>query len=588
MSKPAKNLNRAAVLGLGAAVVLAIAPALSVQAAPGKITAKAIPCAGDNGGLTLSPGFCAKVFADNLGHIRHLTVAPDGVVYANTWSGGYYPGGKPPADGFLVALKDSDGDGAADQTARFGETPAQGAAGGTGVAIYQNHLYAEVNDRIVRYALAPGALVPTGPAEVVVSGLPLKGNHPMHPIVIDAKGGLFIDLGSATNSCQSKDRMTGVPGIDPCVELETRAGIWRYDANRLGQTFSPAERYATGLRNGEGLSLDAAGRLFATQHGRDQLPSSWPKLYPDLAAATELPAEELVQLRQGGDYGWPYCYYDGVQKKLVLAPEYGGDGGKAVGRCADKLAPVAAFPAHWAPNALAIYTAKAFPAPYQGGAFIAFHGSWNRAPAPQDGYNVVFQPLKDGKASGAFVVFADGFVGAKKDPGKAAYRPMGLAVAPDGALYISDDVKGRIWRVTWNGGAAPAKIAAAPAPVMAPPPAPTAAAEVPKVYPLPPGATTDQLALGGRIYHGEAAGGTCAGCHGADGKGGPLGPDLTAGTWMWSDGSLAGLTTTIGQGVSQPKKYRNPMPAMGGATLSPDELKALSVYVWSLGHGGGK
>jgi hypothetical protein len=93
---------------------------------------------------------------------------------------------------------------------------------------------------------------------------------------------------------------------------------------------------------------------------------------------------------------------------------------------------------------LLIYSGSAFPAGYQGGAFIAFHGSWNRAPEPQGGYNVVFQPLKDGKAAGNFIVFADGFAGAVKEPGQAAFRPTGLAMAPDGALFISDDVHGRI------------------------------------------------------------------------------------------------------------------------------------------------
>ena len=119
----------------------------------------------------------------------------------------------------------------------------------------------------------------------------------------------------------------------------------------------------------------------------------------------------------------------------MLAPEYGGDGGKKVGVCAEKKAPVASFPAHWAPNDLLIYSGKQFPAAYQGGAFIAFHGSWNRAPEPQGGYNVVFQPLADGKAGSAFIVFADGFAGAVKEPGQAAFRP-GLAMGPDGALYI--------------------------------------------------------------------------------------------------------------------------------------------------------
>ena len=217
--------------------------------------------------------------------------------------------------------------------------------------------------------------------------------------------------------------------------------------------FSPAERFATGLRNGEGIAFDAAGRIFATQHGRDQLRENWSALYTAEQGANE-PAEELVQLERGADFGWPYCYFDLSQQKLVLAPEYGGDGGKAIGPCAGKRAPVAAFPAHWAPNDLAIYDGQQFPAPYRGGAFIAFHGSWNRAPSPQGGYNVVFQPLADGKATGNYVVFADGFAGASKEPGRAAHRPSGLAVGPDGALYVSDDQRGRIWRIVFRGDTA--------------------------------------------------------------------------------------------------------------------------------------
>jgi glucose/arabinose dehydrogenase len=98
----------------------------------------------------------------------------------------------------------------------------------------------------------------------------------MHPFAIDAQGGLYVDLASATNACQVQNRWPNSPGIQPCTELETRAGIWRYDANRTGQRFSPAERFVTGLRNGEGIAFDAAGRIFATQHGRDQLRENWP------------------------------------------------------------------------------------------------------------------------------------------------------------------------------------------------------------------------------------------------------------------------------------------------------------------------
>ena len=392
-------------------------------------TARSGACVGDNGGITLSPGFCATVFADKLGHARHLAVAPNGVVYVNTWSGRYYHDDTPPPGGFLIALQDTKGDGRADKIVRFSPTKAEGNAGGTGVAIYNGYVYAETNDRVVRYQLPSNGIEPTRVAETVVSGLPLTGDHPMHPFAIDTEGNLYVDLGSATNSCQSQNRMPNVSGNNPCTELETRAGTWRYDANRLDQHFSPAERFVTGLRNGEGISFDSAGRILATQHGRDQLGQNWPKLYT-LRQNANLPAEELVVLTQGSDFGWPECYYDDVQKKLVLAPEYGGDGGKAVGVCAQKKAPVAAFPAHWAPNDMLIYEGGQFPSAYKDGAFIAFHGSWNRAPEPQGGYNVVFQPMADSKPSGPFVVFADGFAGAIKQPGQAVHRPTGLAVGP--------------------------------------------------------------------------------------------------------------------------------------------------------------
>ena len=561
------------------------------QGTPAASTAGSGACAGDSGGITLSPGFCASVFADKLGHARHLAVAPNGVVYVNTWSGVYYHNDTPPPGGFLIALQDTKGDGRADKIVRFGPTKADGNAGGTGVAIYNGYVYAETNDRIVRYELPANGIEPTGAPQTVLSGLPLTGDHPMHPFAIDPQGNLYVDLGSATNSCQSQNRMPNVPGINPCTELETRAGTWRYDANRLDQHFSPAERFVTGLRNGEGISFDSAGRILATQHGRDQLGQNWPKLYTLVQNANQ-PAEELVELRQGADFGWPECYYDDTQKKLVLAPEYGGDGGKAVGVCAQKQAPIAAFPAHWAPNDMLIYKGSQFPSAYKEGAFIAFHGSWNRAPEPQAGYNVVFQPLLDGKLSGPFVVFADGFAGAIKQPGQAAHRPTGLAVGPDGAFYIADDQGGRIWRVTFRGGNTVAGIAPA-----APPPsaqASTSANAVPpegihpnagaSPLPVPPGASPDQVALGERIFEGQAVGGTCAGCHGTDGKGTAVGSDLTSGKWLWGNGSVQAITRTIARGVPKPKNHTGAMPPMGGVQLSKADLAAVADYVWAIGH----
>jgi glucose/arabinose dehydrogenase len=551
--------------------------------------AQATSCPGDNGGITLSPGFCATIFADNLGHTRHLVVAPNGVVYVNTWSGRYYHNDTPPPGGFLIALKSTKGDGQADDIARFGPTQADGDAGGTGIAIYRNYVYAETNDRIVRYALPASGIAPTTQPQTVVSGLPLTGDHPMHPFQIDKRGNLYVDLGSATNSCQSQNRMPGVPGMTPCTELTTRAGTWRYDANKLDQHFSPKERFATGLRNGEGIGFDSAGRIFATQHGRDQLRENFPALYTPMQGAEE-PAEELVEERLGSDFGWPECYYDYDRKKLVLAPEYGGDGGKTQGVCAQKQAPVAAFPGHWAPNDLVIYEGSQFPSAYKDGAFLAFHGSWNRAPAPQEGYDVVFQPLAGGKASGPFVVFADGFAGPIKEPGRALHRPSGLAVGPDGALYISDDQHGRIWRVTYQGDNKASGVASA-APT---PPVELAAASAKASppegmhpdagLPIPPGGSPDQVALGDRIFHGQADGGTCAGCHSSDGKGSSVGSDLTSGHWLWGDGSVAAITRTIENGVPKAKEHSGAMPPKGGAELSQADVTAVADYVWAIGH----
>jgi glucose/arabinose dehydrogenase len=324
-------------------------------------------CADDNGGITLPAGFCATVFADNVGHARHLVVAPNGVVYVNTWSGRYYGNDTPPAGVFLVALQDTTGDGRADVNVRFGDSVQSGSAGGTGIALYQGALFSEVDDRIVRYPLPEGVIAPTGAPEVIVSGLPLTGDHPMHPFTIDARGGLYVNLGSATNAYQVQNRIPNSPGSQPCTELETRASIWPYDANRTGQRFSPAERFATGIRNAGGIAVDSTGLgIYATQHGRDQPAENWPSLYQPEQGAN-LPAEELLRVERGVDYGWPECYFDDTQQKLVLAPEYGGNGGKAVGPCAQKRAPLAVFPAHWAPNDLLLYDGDQFPAAYRGG-----------------------------------------------------------------------------------------------------------------------------------------------------------------------------------------------------------------------------
>ncbi len=409
----------------------------------------ALACDADNGGITLPEGFCATVFADEVGHARRLVVAPNGVVYVATRAR--------LGDG-IVALQDEDGDGRADRQASFGP------AGGGGLGLHGDWLYYGLNDRIVRYALpAKGELVPQAKSQVVVSGFPAQRQHAVKTFSFDGEGHLYVNVGAPSNACQHKMRELGSPGMDPCPQLERQAGIWRFAADRLGQTHEDdGLRYASGIRNAVANAWDpASGRLYVVQHGRDQLAELWPEWFTD-AERAELPAEELFAVEAGDDFGWPYCYYDPVAKGKRLAPEYGGDGNK-LGRCRAAKAPVVAFPAHWAPNDIVFYHAEQFPKAYRGGAFVAFHGSWNRQPFPQQGFRVAFVAAAQGGLADGYEDFATGFIGreAITSPGQARHRPAGLAVDEDGALYIADSQAGRIWRVTYAKGAR--RAAAAPA-----------------------------------------------------------------------------------------------------------------------------
>jgi len=399
-------------------------------------------CAPDNGGISLPSGFCATIFADSVTGARHLTVAPNGDVFVSTYGGrGGTPGG-------VVALRDTDGDGRADVREKFGEFRS------SEVALFDGHVYAENSTAILRWPIAAGSLTPSGAADTIVSGLP-GGGHFAKTFVIDRNGAMYVNVGSRTNSCQQTDRSPGSPGVDPCTELETRAGIWKFDARKLNQTQATGEHYARGIRNAVAIAINPQdGDVWVMQHGRDNLGGpgggNWSDLYTAEQNA-ESPGEEMFHVRRGDDFGWPYCYYDTDLKQKLLAPEYGGDR-KSVGRCASKKGNVTYFPGHWAPNGLLFYTGRMFPAKYRDGAFVAFHGSWNRAPLPQGGFKVVFQPMKQDKAAGAYETFADNFRReATSDRPGVNRRPVGLAQGPDGALYITDDSGGRIWKVYYAG-----------------------------------------------------------------------------------------------------------------------------------------
>jgi len=417
--------------------------------------ANATACpAGNDAQLKLPSGFCATIFADTLGPARHMAVAPNGVLYVVFERTKPSPekqlGGQPlpKAPRGVAALRDSNGDGKADTVAWFGDM------GNTGARIYNGRLYVDEGKRIVRYTLDSASLVPKGNPETVVSGIPLNPGHRSRNFTIDQSGTLYMNVGSSTNACQPKDREPNMAGQDPCKELSTRAGIFKFDANKTGQTFSSSARFATGLRNGMGLAIDPdGGKLWATQHGRDGLFDYWKSKFPDPKYQAENPAEELVQVNQNDDFGWPYCYYAVDQKKLVDAPEYGGDGKKS-DRCDNKKEPVATYGGHWAPMDLFFYTGGSFPDKYKKGAFISFHGSWNRAPEQQAPGRIVFQPLNGDKSSGDYEIFADNFAQVPANevqPGTVKHRPVGIALAPDGSIYVSDDLGGRIWKITYNG-----------------------------------------------------------------------------------------------------------------------------------------
>lgn len=405
---------------------------------PGKAP-EAATASADNGSLQLNNNFNAQVIADSIGRARHLVVRDNGDIYVklrDTKKGGG-----------IAALRDLDNDGSMDSIAYFGEY------GGTGIHIYNNYLYYSSDTSVHRVSLKEGELVPTAPVETIIARLPSQQSHAAKPLAFDGKGNMYVTVGAPSNACQEESRTPGSPGQDPCPQLENHAGIWRFSDSKPNQTQeADGYRYCTGTRQIVALEWnDLVNNLYAVQHGRDQLSQLWPDYYNDEQSAV-LPSEEFLKIDDQDNFGWPYCYNDHLQGEKVLAPEYGGDG-KEIGRCEQYEAPIMAFPGHWAPNDLMFYRGDMMPEKYHNGAFIAFHGSWNRAPEPQAGYKVVFVPFEGNMPSGDYEEFADHFAGDGEDfqsPQEAEYRPMGLSQDKEGAIYVTDSNVGRIWKITYN------------------------------------------------------------------------------------------------------------------------------------------
>lgn len=439
--------------GLGAAILLALPLACGDDDDNITGPSDTLECSPNNGGITLPANFCAIVVADLTSggapaRARHLVVLPNGDIFVAINS----PNNEQPAFG-IIGLRDTDGDGDSDQTTQFSP-----GLGGSGLAWLDGKLYLGANDRVVRFTLPSGQMTPTGAGDVVVAGLVATGDHISKTVVVPNATTMYVNIGSASNSCQVDNRDVESPGVFPCPEFATRAGIWRFDPAGTNQTLASGTRFATGYRNMVALAFNPRdGQLYGAQHGRDALFDDWPDMF-DVNDDAALPSEELVRITANSDNGWPYCYHDGVAttKRKVLAPEYGGDGSMVTGPnnidCSTYNTPVAIFGAHWAPNGMHFYNGTQFPAKYRGGAFVAFHGGFDRAPLPNEGYKVMFVPAgANGQPTGTPEVFADGFAGSTGPlPANAVYRPVGVVEGPDGSLYITDDKGGRVWRVIYR------------------------------------------------------------------------------------------------------------------------------------------
>lgn len=396
----------------------------------------------DNGGLILPDGFGALVVADSVGPTRHLAVNDNGDIYVKLRIDKGTLGN--------VALRDSNNDGKADIMQRFGDYPNDGTFA-TEMRIHNGYLYFSSELVVYRQKLNPTKLVPDSKAEVLVQDpYPIRW-HNAKSLAFDDHDGMYVTFSAPTNACEDMNS-TGaiVKGESPCSQLDILGGIWKFDANKLGQSPLDGKRFATGIRSVVAISWNSEDNsLYAVNHGRDFLHNHAPQYYSTWQDAV-LPAEEFMKIKEGDDFGWPYTYYDPFKNKRMLAPEYGGDGHKEASGYTD---PIMGLPAHWAPNDLLFYKGDLFPARYKQGAFIAFHGSTNRTPYPQGGYIVAFVPFTNGKPTGSWEVFADGFSGVDViiDKDDAVYRPMGLSEGPDGSLYLSESKKGKIWRVLFNG-----------------------------------------------------------------------------------------------------------------------------------------
>jgi glucose/arabinose dehydrogenase len=365
------------------------------------------------------PGFQATLFATGLNQPRVIRVAPNGDVFVAESAAGRV----------LVA---HDADGAA--PAKF-EVFAGDLNRPFGIAFYPpgpepRYVYVAGTSEIVRYPYRSDDLVPSGPREVVVPSLPSGGSHWTRDIAFSLDGKtMFVSVGSATNVAQGMEPLRQAQ-LDAFTATHARGAAWGAEENRADVlAFDPEggnmRVFATGIRNCSGLTIQPlTGALWCVVNERDNLGEDLP---PDYAAKVD----------QGAFYGWPW-YYIGDHED----PRHKGERPDLAGNIA---VPDVLIQPHSAPLGIAFYEASQFPAEYRGDAFVALHGSWNRA--KRTGYKVVRLRFRDGRPTGEYEDFLVGFA----DDSSVWARPVDVAVASDGALLVTDDGGGAIWRVAYKG-----------------------------------------------------------------------------------------------------------------------------------------
>jgi glucose/arabinose dehydrogenase/mono/diheme cytochrome c family protein len=516
----------------------------------------------DDGAIALPQGFRALVVADNLvvnkkvgnssERLRGIVIAENGDIYAKGKFGSIY------------ALRDTNGDGRADVIKEFGP-----GDGGTHIMFHDGWLYHSSRTAVYRYKYTPGELVPTSELQTVVSKLPAEKDHDAKAFAFDEQGHMLVEVGSPYNVYSKPDRQLGAKGMDPTEFQKTYGGFWRFDANKLNQTQADGVRFSTGHRHALALVWNSVSKnFFIVQMGRDNLNVVDPVHYDELDNAERV-SEVMHVLKEGSNFGWPFSYWDPIKKAHMLAPEFGGDNFKRIDPDPyDK--PVVAFPAHWAPIGMTLYNGTQFPEKYRGGAFIAFHGSWNRAPRSQAGYKVAFVPFDDkGMPVGTYETFADGFAGKEEfvNTADARFRPCGVAVGPDGSLYVTDTEKGRIWRVMYTGEST------------------TTRATVKRTTTST--TTTDQTtdhSRGAQVYQQM-----CAACHMPDGNGvSSMQPALVGSSVVAGDATT--LIRAVLQGPAKVlpadrPKYANQMPPFAAVANDADLADVLTYIRRSFGKG---